>query len=198
MIDKSLIDLKTEEHYVKKGAPNKPTYYIVRPTIYRGNGLLCLYLISAGYIRYALSKGWLPVVDMQNYQNSYLAPEKFGKENAWEYYFEQPLRIGLEEAYNGENVILGNINWSSKSLPLLRYSLFENRNNNYLIEYHNLIRKGLLMVKPDIMEEILSVRETLFSKNDRVLGVKLRGTDYISLRPKHHAIPPRTISCKYY
>lgn len=190
MIDKSLIDLKREEHYVKKGDPNKPTYYIVRPINHVANGLLCIYLISAGYIHYALSKGYFPVVDMQNYTSGYLPPEKFGKENAWEYYFEQPLRIGLEEAYNGENVVLSDLSWSPKCLPLLSHALFENRKHDALIKYLKLVNRGLLMIKPDIMEEILSVREMLFSNNDRVLGVKLRGTDYIALKPRYHTIPP--------
>ena len=190
MIDKSLIDLKKEEHYVKKGDPSKPTYYIVRPVNYLGNGLLCIYLISAGYIYYALSKGYFPVVDMQNYENGYLPPEKFGKENAWEYYFEQPLRFGLEEAYNGENVILGDLAWTPICLPLLSPALFENRNHDHLIKYLKLVNRGLLMIKPDIMEDILSIRETLFSENDRVLGVKLRGTDYVEFKPKYHTIPP--------
>ena len=26
---------------------------------------------------------------------------KVGKENVWEYYFEQPFNIGIEEAYKG-------------------------------------------------------------------------------------------------
>lgn len=95
------------EHYIKRGDPSKPTYYIIRRKL-TDVGLFSNFIVFAGHIRYALTKGWLPVVDMQNYPNAYLAPEKFGKENAWEYYFEQPLRIGLEQAYNGENVILSN------------------------------------------------------------------------------------------
>ncbi|MBQ6296943.1 MAG: hypothetical protein IJK81_04535 [Selenomonadaceae bacterium] len=190
MIDKSLIDLKIEEHYVKKGDPSKPTYYIVRPINRLDKGLLGIYLLAAGYIYYALSKGYFPVVDVQNYKSGYLPPEKFGKENAWEYYFEQPLRIGLEEAYNSENVILGDLDWSRKSLALINRHLFENRNHDDLIKYLRLINSGLLMVKPAIMKEILSMREKLFSKNDRVLGVKLRGTDYVAFKPKWHFTPP--------
>lgn len=165
MIDKSLIDLKIEEHYVKKGDPSKPTYYIVRPIHRINKGLLGIYLISAGYIYYALSKGYFPVVDVQNYKSGYLPPEKFGKENAWEYYFEQPLRIGLEEAYNGENVILGNLDWiSSQSLSLINPALFKNRNHDHLIKYLKLVNRGLLMIKPDIMEEILSVGKRYFPR----------------------------------
>lgn len=100
-----MTDTNWDEHYIKRGDPTKPTYYVIRRR-YEGTGLFARYIHYAGHIRRALSKGWLPVVDMQNYPNPYLSPEKFGKENSWEYYFEQPLRIGLEQAYGGENVIL--------------------------------------------------------------------------------------------
>lgn len=125
---------------------------------------------------------------MQNYPNPYLAPEEFGKENAWEYFFEQPLRIGLEQAYAGENVVLG-----YKEFPDLRpkaiMSFYENRDNT-LTEWRMLVKLGLLKIKPALHEEILATRQNLFAPSDRVLGVLLRGTDYVAKRPKWHPIPP--------
>ena len=183
-----LADTDWSEHYIKRGDPKKPTYYIIRRQ-YETTGLLGRYNIFAGHIRYALSNGWLPVIDMQNYPNSYLAPEKLGKENSWEYYFEQPLRIGLEQAYSGENIILcmenrGFVPYSSNS--------FYDPHNIIMAEWRMLVKLGLLKVKSVLMEEILAIREKLFAPNDRVLGVLLRGTDYISLKPKGHPIPPPT------
>ena len=194
MIDKSLIDQNVEEHYVKKGDPNKPTYHIIRPP-YTVSGLFFNVVITLGHIRYALSKEQFPVVDWQNYPNAYLEPEKLGKENSWEYYFEQPLRIGLEEAYNGENIVLS----SKKNPPLFPGSniSFEEK-DSMLTKWRMLIKKGLLTVKSDIMRKILSIREKLFLQNDRVLGVKLRGTDYVTNKPKWHYIPPpHIISHRY-
>ena len=180
-------DTTWKEEYIKRGDPTKPTYYIIRREMQ--TGLFALYKVFAGHIVYALSKGWLPVVDMQNYPNVYLAPEKLGKENSWEYYFEQPLRIGLEEAYNGENVVLGN--GSGLTVPILyeTMALLENQ-NNVLTEWRMLRKFGLLKVKPKFYEESLMARKTLFEPNDRVLGVHLRGTDYLSERPHGHPIPP--------
>ena len=85
-----MTDTDWSEHYIKRGDPTKPTYYIVRRRL-ETTGLFARYKIIGEHIRYALSKGWLPVVDMQNYANPYLPPEKLGKENSWEYFFEQPL-----------------------------------------------------------------------------------------------------------
>ena len=187
MIDKSLIDTTDwSEHYIKRGDPTKPTYYIIRRE-YTTTGLFARYKIIGEHIRYALSKGWLPVVDMQNYPNNYLEPEKLGKENSWEYYFEQPLRIGLEEAYAGENIILS----SEEVVPHLYESMafFENR-DGILTEWRMLVKLGLLKIKPELLKEIPYIRKKLFANNDRVLGVSLRGTDYVAMRPYGHPIQP--------
>ena len=125
---------------------------------------------------------------MQNYPNPYLPPEKFGKENSWEYYFEQPLRIGLEQAYNSENIILS----SEKELslcPLKIMSFYENK-NGILTEWRMLVKMGLLKIKPVLFKEISAMREKLFLPTDRVLGVLLRGTDYVNTKPQMHPIPP--------
>jgi len=187
LIDSNLIDIENEkEHYVKRGDPTKPTYYIIR-RILESTGLFARYKIFGEHIRYALSNGWLPVIDMQNYPNPYLAPEKLGKENSWEYYFEQPLRIGVEQAYSGENIILSGV----EAFPQLYEAmcLLENQ-NNMLTEWRMLVKFGLLKVKPTIYDEIINVRKKLFAPNDRVLGVLLRGTDYLDKKPKWHPIPP--------
>ncbi len=182
-----LFDTNWEEHYIRRGDPTKPTYYIARRK-YETTGLFARYKFVLGHVRYALSKGWIPVVDMQNYPNPYLAPEKLGVENSWEYYFEQPLRIGLEEAYAGENVVLSNAVRVANT-PTEINKFFENR-DNILAEWRSLIKNEYLKVKPALQEEILAVRSKLFSSNDRVLGVLLRGTDYVANKPKNHPIPP--------
>ncbi len=186
-IDKSLIDMENwEEHYVRKGDPSKPTYYIIRrfsATV----GLFAIFILVAGHIRYALSKNWIPVVDMQNYSNFYLAPEKLGKENSWEYYFEQPLRIGLKEAYSGENIVLS----TGQFVPFPQFNgvaIYESK--EYQAPWRMLVKKGFLRVKKDLQKEIIAIREKLFAPTDRVLGVKLRGTDYVVKKPKNHPIPP--------
>ncbi len=188
-----MTDTDWNEHYIKRGDPTKPTYYIIRRR-WETTGLFGLYSIFAGHIRYALSNGWLPVVDMQNYPNAHLAPEKFGKENSWEYFFEQPLRIGVEQAYSGENIILSNAE-AVNPRPSFDMSFLENRDNS-LTEWRMLRKLGLLKVKPALMEEIAAVRKNLFAPNDRVLGVLLRGTDYIVRQLKWHPIPPHGVCRK--
>lgn len=181
-----MIDNDCSEHYIKLGDPSKPTYYIIRRHN-EATGLFARYKIIGEHIRYALYNGWLPVVDMQNYPNPYLPPENLGKENSWEYYFEQPLRIGLEQAYSGDNIILS----AEEAIPPLyeTMALLENRDNS-LTEWRMLVKFGLLKVKDNLLREIYAVREKLFAPNERVLGVLLRGTDYVDKKPYGHPIPP--------
>ena len=181
-----MADINWNEHYIRRGDPNKPTYYIIRHQVQ--TGLFAAYKIVAGHIAYALNNGWLPVVDMQNYPNPYLPPDKLGRDNAWEYFFEQPLRIGLETAYGGENVILSS---GDVTIPIPHEAMafFENR-DGILSEWRMLSKLGLLKIKPALIKEILSVRKKLFADDERVLGVHLRGTDYDVMKPYSHPIQP--------
>ena len=182
-----MFDSNPEEHYLKEGDPNKPTYYIIRRMPIT-TGLLTRYRMVMGHIRYARAKGWIPVVDMQNYENPYLAPEKIGKENSWEYYFEQPMKIGLEEAYNGENIILSD---GDSVKPYPGHSIKMLTKVNYeLAEWSMLIKMGFIKIKPELMEEIWTIREKLFPPEERILGVLLRGTDYLVRKIKGRPIPP--------
>ena len=182
-----MFDKNPEEHYLKEGDPNKPTYYIIRRMI-ENTELLTVCRMVMGHVRYALSKGWLPVVDMQNYPNPYLAPEKLGKENAWEYYFEQPFRIGVEQAYSGENIILSNGD-CVKPYPDYSMSLAQ-KNKDTLIEWRMLMKMGFIKIKPELAEEVSTMRRKLFSSEDIVLGVLLRGKNYTDKKIKGRPIPP--------
>lgn len=178
------------EHYIKRGNPAAPTYYIIRRRACEGVGLFSNYVVFAGHIRYALTHGYIPVVDLQNYPNSNLEPELIGKENAWEYYFEQPLRVDLEHAYAGENVLLSSGEVPGP-FPSSEGALkFLNDKDGILTEWRMLVKLGLLKIKPQLQKEIDNTYNALFAPGDRVLGVKLRGTDAFSQRAFGHPIPP--------
>ncbi|MBR4641443.1 MAG: hypothetical protein IKO74_01830 [Selenomonadaceae bacterium] len=170
-----MFDNNPEEHYLKQGDPNKPTYYIIRH-MNEAAELSEIYRMTAGHIWYALSKSWLPVVDMKNYSNLYLPPEKLGAENSWEYYFEQPLRITLEQAYSGENVVLSD-GFKAERFPDYSKNLLEKKDDT-LAEWRMLVKWGFLKIKPVLAEEINGIREDLFLPKERVLGVLLRGKNY--------------------
>ena len=93
--------------------PDK-TFFVIR-IFPPGSGFGAMYIYVLGYMKYAYEKGWIPVVDMKNYETMYTDNEPYnGTSNVWEYFFEQPLNIvdnkryTLEEVYQSKNVILSN------------------------------------------------------------------------------------------
>ena len=56
--------------------------------------------------------------------------------------------------------------------------------------WHNLANK-YIPIKKEIINEAKIIRKKLFKGLNNILGVLMRGTDYISMRPKNHCIPPK-------
>lgn len=186
------MEIDWSEHYLRKGSPNEPTYYIIRSKV-PTRGLFCYFNVFAGQIKYALERGFVPVIDMQNFPNLYLTEEQLGKINSWEYYFRQPSGIGLKTAYNGENVLLSagqDLSFPKRPHAEVMRS-FDNKPAGFLAQWRMLVKLGILKIKPEIQAEIDAIYKKLFAPTDRVLGVFLRGTDYVSRRPYYHSIPPR-------
>lgn len=116
-------------------------------------------------VTYARKRGYIPVVDMKYFKNQYLENEKFGKENAWEYYFEQACNYTLEEVYSSKNVIISGI-----------YSNGGLRKNYSDIQYNPLTQ---MKFEQDYKK--------IFPEKQKVLGLVYRGTDYYSAF--NHPIP---------
>ena len=167
-----MFDKNPEEHFIKEGDPNKPTYYIIR-RLDEAAELPEIFLFVMGHVRRALSKGWLPIVDMQHYPNLYLPSEKIGQENSWEYFFEQPFRFGVEQAYAGENVVLSDAE-AAKPSPDCSMNLLRKKNDE-LVEWRMLFKLGLMKLKPELLKEFSAMKEKFFAPGDIVLGVLLRG-----------------------
>ncbi len=95
------------ERSVSYGKDNidKIFYIIRRESQIEG---ICSVLNSVvGHLAYAESKGYIPVVDMKNYYNTFWQPfSTRKKENAWEYYFKQPAGYSLSDIRNSKNIIL--------------------------------------------------------------------------------------------
>ena len=46
-------------------------------------------------------------------------------------------------------------------------------------------------IKKELLDEAKGIMKELFGKTKNILGVKMRGTDYISRKPRGHSIPPK-------
>lgn len=162
--------------------------YIIRradPTV----GLFSYFITILGALAYADEKGYTPVVDMKNYMNAYLYPSELGRVNSWEYFFEQPGGVSLEEALSCRKYITGRDSirfpcpgWPAENIR----ELFANTGGK-LDYWRGICRKYI-----SLSQEVLALleKETQKFSGKRVLGVSLRGTDYIALRPHGHPVQP--------
>lgn len=146
-------------------------------------GLFSLFITNLGEIKKAIDNGHIPIIDMQNYKNIYLDESKLGKENAWEYYFQQPMNYSLNNIKSTDKVKLNNFyKLSQYPDPYIDIGNELNMWQEYAKKY--------IKLQPHIEKKINEEYNHLILKKDRVLGVLARGTDYTSLKPYGHPIQP--------
>ncbi|WP_312194487.1 hypothetical protein [Sphingobacterium multivorum] len=182
MIQDENIECKIDEINLKFENTDNHTYYIIR----RDNpyiGLLTYVSVFLGHIAYAIEKGYIPVIDMKSFKSIYLDEHEVGKKNAWEYYFEQPFNIGLEDIKNGDRVIYSP-KYTQPASPFMN-SLFDNKESHFW----KVICENYVRLNDKTRSYVLDEYKHLL-EGKRLLGLLYRGTDYLSLKPKDHPIQP--------
>ena len=189
-IVKNLIYLK-EILFIKKSLRGKTC--ILQ---FRGGspGLFSYVINSLGFVRYAHKRGMIPVIDLQSFETTYLSKEHVGEMNAWEYYFEQPCRIGLQsikreycEVYDISDFLkiepTQTPSWDMNWWGCLTEGSLNNRMwRAYCHRYIKLSDKAI--------NKLDCIYNNLIKDGDRVLGVLCRGTDYTQRRPSGHPVQP--------
>lgn len=160
--------------------PNNPdkTIYIIRSIddkspFYIGpvHNLLANYFYVLSHIQYAKTKGWVPVVDELNYPvyNSMEEPIN-GTKNAWEYFWQQPGGISLEEAYQSKNVVLSKQSWFWQWD--MGYDSRNYQDEKVLEFYRKLVRSAPLNMQTQMYVD--SACQRVLPPNKRILGVNVR------------------------
>ena len=181
-------EIDWSEHWKSFGDvhPDK-TFYVIRRCD-KFAGVNSHFISVMGHIRYAVLNGWTPVVDMKNYQNALLDEKKIGIYNAWEYYFKQPCICSLDEVYQSKNVIL------SEGMPP---KVYPNDNMEFFTRPDLIWMWHRYFVKyvgfSEVLHKKIEEKHVQYFKgkeNDRILGIFLRGTDYVTLKPYEHPVQP--------
>ena len=164
--------------------PNR--YFIIRR---KGMpGLFSYVITTLGQVEWAVQHRFVPVVDMMSYPNTYLGQDCVGQKNAWEFFFQQPLGIGLSDIKDNSRCIYSNDlppyypNDSMNCLnPHTRDHLFWRR-----------CAQRYLKLTTELRQQVDVAYKNLFpaSPEEKVLGVHCRGTDYTALRPSKHPVQP--------
>jgi hypothetical protein len=146
------------------------------------------YLHVLGHIKIAVKRGMIPIVDMLNYETFYNEHNLVnGSKNPWEYYFLQPNQAySLEDVYASKNVVLSSFDFPHHEIG---YSLKECQDISKIKEYNSYIEK-YIKLNPHTLAYIEKNSKIFQFDKGGVLGVSVRGTDYIRLRPAGHPIQP--------
>ena len=159
------------------------TIYVIRPdTNDCIQGLMSLFVQNIRKIKYAKSKGYIPYIDYQTYKTQYYREN----ENSWEWFFTQPSELKYNEVYQSHNVILSGVALTKRD----DYRLFKDtifKNNELCNECYHLIWDNI-----DLSAEVKKIVDEE-NKNicvENCIGLYLRGTDYIKLKPSGEYIQP--------
>ena len=147
-------------------------------------GLFSFYAVHLGAVNKSLTEGLIPIIDMQSFRNKYnLGNLSFY--NPWESFFYQMNNYTLDEVKKyAKNFKYGSC--SSFTKPDERFLYYDNDS----IKFWRNFASKYMPIKKEILIEAKIIMKKLFGKSKNVLGVKLRGTDYLK-KPKHHAVQPR-------
>lgn len=167
---------------------DKTFFVISRPNNW---GLGSIAVMYTKYFEYALRRGWIPVVDMENAHTIYLEDSKLGCGiNAWEWFFEQPCSYGLSDIKNAKNIVVAPYHLVSKLNNLIDFGVITSKED---LDYWRSISTKYLRLSNSakkymsILEEKEQYKKIMDSN---VLGVYCRGTDYLDAKPKGHPVQP--------
>ena len=148
-------------------------------------GLFSFYIVHLGCIQHYLSYGYMPIADLKSFKNKFNRGNR-SVDNPWELFFYQPYNYTLEE-----------VKKYSKHYKYFQCTHSFNRPNDFKIYYQNYslhywhdFAKKYMPVKNDIMNEAKIIMQNFFGNSKNILGVMIRGTNYVALRPKGHSIQP--------
>lgn len=161
------------EHYESYGELNQDkTIYLIRKPHSTGEGLLSLFVYAMARIDFADRNGMIPFVDL----------DKEGVPSRFNRYFNLKSNLTKEEVFQSKTVLLsgegekpvypGWCNWINTEFNEQKNALFE-KYVEFTDEVKKSVEKGNKKIQPE-----------------KCLGLYLRGTDYISLKPGGHPIQP--------
>lgn len=172
------------EQKKKYGNKNKnDVIYLIRPTSEDSvQGLLSLFSQTMEKIAYAEEHDYIPYVDFKNYRTQYYN----GKDNIWEQLFSQTCDLTENEVYNSKHVILSGISFHDQyKTKFIAQDVFFSK--EITTKLNQLINK-YVRFNDKISEMVEKEVESLDIQN--CIGVYVRGTDYVKLKPPGEYVQP--------
>lgn len=169
---------------------DKGKYWVIKPNN-PDTGLFSYFNLFLPQILMAETLGCIPVIDMQSRKNTYLEAEQVGKVNAWEFFFNQPKGVGLNEIQIEK--IADKKCTPFRPGPYSGRAFYDDLYGDKTF-WRKFVSKEI-KVRDSLRKQTEDWWNNAFSKNERVLGVLCRGTDYLRLKPTGHAKQPEPMQC---
>lgn len=157
------------------------------------SGIGALALRCLFHTLYAIDMGYVPVIDLKHYPNQYYKDKRVYKDNVWEYYFEQPFNLSLEDICDEDDVVISDNAFCPQTGILKKHPLFYPKDilSIRALKIKNRMNKYLKFNGET--ERFANERcERILKGNKNVLGVLLRGTDYTLKQSYDEFIQPKT------
>jgi hypothetical protein len=168
------------------------SFYVIRwDSNLTGLGGLAVQVVLGG-LKYAEQNNMTPVVDFLHGDNYYRDPQRKG--NIWEWYFDQPAGLGLENIQHCKNVVLGA---KRNVFPYIvmpdgaepSASFFANPIGEERKEWRRIYQK-YIRLNAEMEATAQKRKNEIIMPCERVCGVLCRGTDYLNHKPAHHPAQP--------
>ena len=164
---------------------NKFVIFIKKVNISTG-GLMAYYYLYLGCVNDYLLNGYIPLIDLSSHPNIFNGFNTSINKNPWESFFYQPFGYTLENVKKKAiNIEFIECNKGYKGPDF--YNIFH---NNVVRKYWNNIANKYIPIKDEINKQAKRVYRSLFKNCRNILGVLIRGTDYIAKKPHNHSIQP--------
>ena len=149
-------------------------------------GFFSFYIVHLGCIHKCLLSGLIPVIDLKSFPNVYNKGNT-SINNPFELFFNQPFNYTLDDVKKyAKNIEYFDCN-EGNFRPDERKIYY----NKYLIMFWHNFAERYMSFKKEIIHKTENIIKQLFGNSKNILGVKIRGTDYIALKIKNHPIPPK-------
>ena len=170
---------KTRERHKSFGKKNSDKqFYVVRSLddtskYYIGprHNLMANYFYVLSHLAYAQKHNLQPVVDQLNYP-VYISQTTpvHGSYNPWEYFWEQPNGITLDEVYSSRHVTLSKQNWYYEWD--MGYDVSNYTKKELVAQYHALAE--IVPLNAVMQQYCEDKKQALFTGDARILGVSVR------------------------
>ena len=157
--------------FARKGCPNC--------------GFFSFYNVHLGCLYKYLNEGYIPIIDMVSEKNRYNKGNKFIL-NPWEFFFYQIQNYSLKEVKKYAK----NITYKSCNPNIYRPNEKLIYYHKYSINFWHKFSENYCPIKKELIFEAKIMMKKLFGSSKNILGVKIRGTDYLR-RPIGHSIPAK-------